>query len=312
MKKISAANYRGFSVDAVSNKGGLLEPVFLRSDIDVNPSNFHYWKLNKLLPTIPDGKRAELSIVDVIWIEILKSMKNLGCNLTSMKAVNKLLFEDSYLNHHAEKNLKNNLIWLIEQEKLRPLNSQEQITKTSIVNTMNDPLLRNYFRWAISHLYTLVIDSIEHGANIRIRLFENGLVKVIGNTSMLSIETTQPHEQGQEQGDTYVQISLTAIVDRFFGDRNIEKKLSNSGFLTTEELMVIEEMRKKNIKTLTIHFDDVAKKIKKIECDSAGMIEGEKAIEVMKILGMKNYSGIELNTRNGKSLSFIRTEKKFF
>lgn len=308
MRKINSENFRGYTPDAFRNKGSLLEPVLLRSDVPVSPSSFHYWKLHKILPTIPDGKRAELSIVDVIWIEILKSMKNLGCSLKSMQAVHKVLFEDSYQKNYAEQNLKRNLLWLIEQEKQRSLTADELVLKESIANTMNDSLLQQYFRWSVSHLYTLVLDCIESRSEITIRLLETGKVVIAGHRTELALDMIV----FPEPVNTYVQISLSDIVNRFFSNHDIQRKLGEAGFLSKDEQRVIAEMRNQNIRTLTIHFDNEEHTIRKIECDHAGLIEGEKARQIMKILGLKNYTGIELNTRDGQNLSFVRTEKKFF
>ncbi|MEI6190675.1 MAG: hypothetical protein WCP61_09670 [Chitinophagia bacterium] len=308
MKQIDASIYRGFTIDAYQNKGSLLVPILMRSEIEVDASNFHYWKLCKLLPTIPDGKRAELSIIDIIWIEVLKSMKNLGCPRHSMSLVHQILFEESYHKNHAEKNMRRNLEKFERIELLRPLNNEEVTYRENTLNTIKDPILRSHMRWSISHLFTLVLECIELGSDINIHLYENGKVGINGHKSLLEIE--EEENVSVSIGSCYVNISLTGIVNRFFNNLNIEKKLVETGYLSPDEVKVVSEMRNENIKTLTIHFDNEAHSIKKIECDTVGYITGDKAIEVMKILGMKNYSSIEVNTRDGKNLSFIRTEKK--
>ena len=51
--------------------------------------------------------------------------------------------------------------------------------------------------------------------------------------------------------------------------------------------------------------------IQKIEPEETGMIKGDDAKLIMQQLGLKNYSGIELHTRDGKTLSFTYTDKIF-
>ena len=55
-----------------------------------------------------------------------------------------------------------------------------------------------------------------------------------------------------------------------------------------------------------------SRKVTKIEYDKTGLMNGDKAKEVMRILGLKNYSTIQLKTRTGTSLSFTKTETKYF
>lgn len=308
MEKKNSEDFQGTTSDAFKKKGSLLEPIFLRSEIDVNPSNFHYWKLNKLLLTIPDGKWAELSIVDIIWLEILKSMKSLGCSLKSMKAVHKLLFEDSYHNNHAEQVLKKNLAFFMDQEKFRRLTEDELVLKNSLVDTMSDHLLNRYFRWSVSYLYTLVLEFIENCSPIHIRLFENGQVIITGHKPECGV----PTDGSMEQHNTFIQISISDIINQFFSSPVIERKMGEVGYLSKEELLILTEIRRKNIRKLTIHFENDEHRVKKIETDSVGLLDKDKAREVMNILGLKNYTGIELNTRDGQSLSFVRTEKRFF
>ena len=49
---------------------------------------------------------------------------------------------------------------------------------------------------------------------------------------------------------SYVQISLATIINRFFTNLNIENKLIEKDYLTENEIRVITEMKKENIKSV--------------------------------------------------------------
>ena len=67
-------------------------------------------------------------------------------------------------------------------------------------------------------------------------------------------------------------------------------------------------MRNKNINKITISLNEKNTPIK-IECAESGVINGNDAKKIMMLLGLKNYSSIELKTRDGNTLSFTHGRK---
>lgn len=305
--KKDSVEFKGYSVEAYAMKGTLLNPTFLRRDVEIDSAVFHYWKLNKLLPTIPDGKRSELSVVDIIWLETLKTLKSYDCSLKVMKAVCKVLFEDSYYKNHAEQNLKRYLEYLEIEESVRTLDNEEIQIKNILINTLHNPYHLWYFRWSISHLYTLVLDYLENQTEILIIIYPNQAVKISGHTIKLDIAD----EINIAPSKSYIQISLSEIIDKFFSSVKMEENIINYELLTEDEIKVIKAMREDKVKRLTVHFNDKDGKVSKIESDEAGMISGEKAMQIKKLLGLNNYSSIELKTRDGQNLSFIKSQKNY-
>jgi hypothetical protein len=127
-----------------------------------------------------------------------------------------------------------------------------------------------------------------------------------------------PDKAGREQireidaAKPHLYIPISNYILHFIADEEKHVFLTSSGLLNDDEYRVIKEIRNENVKAITIKFKDSEHKIEKIECDKKGLIKGAEAKKIMNLLGLKNYSGIELNTRDGKTLSFIHTEKKFF
>ena len=76
-----------------------------------------------------------------------------------------------------------------------------------------------------------------------------------------------------------------------------------------DERNVLEELRNENIQELTIKKN--GKIIERIDTTNGGIITGEKAKEIKRLLGLKNYEDIEFSTRDEKTLSFKKKRKKF-
>jgi hypothetical protein len=108
----------------------------------------------------------------------------------------------------------------------------------------------------------------------------------------------------------HLKIPLTSFIKKFIVNEEKEKFLISTGLISEQEMQVITHLRKQNLKSITIHFDN-DHKIKKIESMETGQIHGADAKEIMQILGLNNYTGIEIHTRDGKSLSYTHTRKKF-
>ena len=79
---------------------------------------------------------------------------------------------------------------------------------------------------------------------------------------------------------------------------------------TDEENKIINLIRDKNVKKLTITFNENNEPIK-FETEDSGIIQGEKAKQIKQILGLKNYSAIELKTRDGNTLSYTLGKREF-
>jgi hypothetical protein len=67
-------------------------------------------------------------------------------------------------------------------------------------------------------------------------------------------------------------------------------------------------MKQKNVREIKITLSNG--EVKKMETVKGGVITGEQAKEIKRILGLKNYEKIRLQTMDEKSLSFQKTKMK--
>ena len=60
--------------------------------------------------------------------------------------------------------------------------------------------------------------------------------------------------------------------------------------------------------TVTCNYNNT---INKIELEETGTINGDEAKRIIQQLGLKNYTGVKYDTRDGRTLSFTQTSKIF-
>jgi hypothetical protein len=93
-------------------------------------------------------------------------------------------------------------------------------------------------------------------------------------------------------------------------DEEKDQFLTTTGILNDQEYEVIKQIRNKNVNRLTITCNK-NNKIGKIELEKTGTISGDEAKRIIEHLGLKNYTGVKYDTRDGRTLSFTQTSKIF-
>ena len=73
--------------------------------------------------------------------------------------------------------------------------------------------------------------------------------------------------------------------------------------------MVLKEIRTKNVKELTVKFNDGVPF--RFDVEKEKTISGEEVLKLKKVLGLGNYEEITLVTRNEKTIVFKTKKKKY-
>ena len=280
--------------------GKLLEPTFRISDTDINSKIYHTWRMGGLVDMIVKGKWANFSFVEYLWLQILESMRKMGCSVKLMKAVHKELFKRAYEEDLARKTAQENLNTLINESKRRILTKNEEELLKKYEETLKDELLLSYLRNQITYFYQLVVSCFSNNDEAGLIIFEDQTFCTYNRRSQIEQYRSQPH----------ILIPITYFIKDFIADEEKEKFLVPSGLITDEENKIINLVRDKNVKKLTITFNENNEPIK-FETEDSGIIQGEKAKQIKQILGLKNYSAIELKTRDGNTLSYTLGKREF-
>lgn len=298
------------TIQGLTARGKLItEKIFSVKDANIDSKIFHVWKSKGLLDFLERGKWARLSLVDYLWLQVLESMRKFGCSIKLMKHVYDELFTKAFKENLAAKTLQSNLEYYRAQSKIRSLTWEETEILNLIEENIKFPILNIAFRNEISYFYKLVLDCLQYKADAGLIIFEDETFTTFVN---LPFQQNESANTIALNARPHLYIPISSYILTFLADEEKQTYLTQTGLLSEDEYRVIREIRNKNVKAITITFNDVDHRLEKIECDKKGLIKGEDAKKVMALLGLKNYSGIELNTRDGKTLSFTHTEKKLF
>jgi hypothetical protein len=301
MKKIILQEIQKNDLQGVELRGSLLAKNIKFKDTGLNSKTFHYWKMNGLISFVGEGKWAEISFIEYLWLKVLESMRGFGCSLKLMQKIYYDQFLKAYEEDLNRKTLIDNIAYYKSIRKMRELDEYEKERLILSEQTLNDPLINIALRTEISYFYQLVSRCLETGTEVGIIIYQDETYAMLGDESEL-INRDKPH----------IYIPLSHFIADLFVDEEKVDFINQLKLFSADEIRLVKELRANNVEKVTITYDSEVRRVKKIEYDKTGLINGDKAKEVMRILGMQNYSGFKLKTRTGTSLSYTRTETKNF
>lgn len=303
MKKIMLSELNDpISLDHVANRGSLLEGVFSVKDSKIDSKIFHSWKIADLLPTVPKGGWAQLSFIDLLWLDTLETMRKFGCSRNLMKAVCKKLFYDAYEVNLGKLTLEENHAFLTNLAAVRPLTFIEKEYLNSTIQVLNDPIYMSVLDRGINYFYHLVTNCFIENNEVGLVIYLDG--------SFSTYESKNSVNDGSVKADLsvpHILIPISSFIRKFIDDDKKEEFLNQSGVLNEQEFEVLKLIRKKNIKSLKVTFNNNV--VKKIEIEESGLIHESDVESLKQILCLKQYDSIELHSRDARTMSFIKTKK---
>lgn len=285
-------------LDHVANRGSLLNGIFSVKDSGIDSKIFHSWKIAGLLPTVEKGGWAKLSFIDLLWLETLETMRKFGCSKNLMKSICKKLFYDAYTVNLGKIALEENLAFLNDLSTKRPLTYEEDLFLTSTNQVISDKVLMSVLDRGINYFYQLVTRCFIENNEVGLVIYLDG--------SFVTYELTNK-VKNENLSVPHILIPVSSFIRKFLADEQKEGFLNKSGVLNEQEYEVIDLIRKKNVKRLIVTLNN--KEVQKIETEVSGFIHENDVKLVMQTLGLKNYSSIEIYSRDGRTLSFTMTNK---
>ena len=301
MKKIKLEEIQKNDLNGLALLGSLLEKNMKLRDTDFSSKVFHYWKMNGLISFVAMGKWAEISFIEYLWLKVLESMRDFGCSIKLMQKIYYDQFIKAYEEDLSKKTLIDNIAFYKSLRKIRDLDEQETLRLEHCEQTLNDPFINIVLRTEISYFYQMVSMCIVNGLEAGITIYQDETYVMSGDKNVV-VDKVRPH----------IYIPISHFIVELLIDEEKVKFVNQLKLFSEDELRLVKELRDNNVERVTIIYDREARKITKIEYDETGLMNGDKAKEVMRILGLRNYSAIQLKTRTGTSLSFTKTETKYF
>lgn len=276
----------------------------------IEPKLFTFWRREGLIDFVPEGKWARLNYIQVIWLKILLSLREFGYPLTKLKIIHEHFFMRSYKDNVAKRKLQSTEKELAAKVGIGQATEQEEERLEQIRGTLRDPRLLHILSADITYFSELLIECLHHGTETGILIFDDGSVAEYVNEKYYYIdEKGNYHEFNHklEFHPPYIYVPLAYYIIQFLSDDRLYKYIPQLNLLSEDELRVLREMRNHNVREITIEINKG--NITRIESTTGGIIPQDKVKEVCKLLGLKNYERITLETRDEKTVSFKKTRK---
>lgn len=261
-----------------------------------------FWRRKDLIPFVANGDWLKISFAQLIWVRILDDLRKINFPVEKMKTVCDYFFWDAYNDELPKKNFQFNKNKI---EKKISVGSQtdEDVKLLDYINScLDNKSLIDSFRFDINYLTNLVTSVIAEGNDGAIYIFFDGTVAEFVGNNYIGHKNTDFHYT-----DPYIHLSVTNYLKEFIKHDQLSDILMTQ-LLNEDEIKVLSEMRRRNVKEIIITTEGDNKK--KVSISKTGIIADEKAQQIKQILGLKNYESILLNTIDEKSFSFKRTRKK--
>jgi hypothetical protein len=253
--------------------------------------------MNGLLSTIDSGAWAEISFIEYLWLRVLENMRGFGCSLKLMQKIHYELFVKAYEENLAERTLSERIAFYRNKAKLGMISDFESQELAACESIAKDPLIGIALRTDITYFSQKILGCFENGEDLNLIIYPDETYDFIYENKN-SAKSARPH----------IFISLSYFIAQLLEDEDKDDFVSNAGIFSEDEMRVIRELRNKNVDSITISFHEDGK-VKNIDYDKKGLIQGDKVTDVMRILGLKNFDSITMNIRNGTTLSFKKTGK---
>ena len=278
----------------------------------VGTKAYLYWRSKGLVgeyTEVEKGVKREwvrLNLYDFVWVKMLQSMRTFGMSVETMK--------------HIKLYLEADMVKILSGQPIAGMEG-EIVVATEHLSEEKKEVVKN-----VSAYLTEVSSSLEPeekhlttlmGALISLVVLMNKKVSILitqTEESMMCslaipelLENTTEHLLEQLSAPHF-NIPLNGYVEEFMGNPKNENNLFEWGFINPKEMKVLEALRNNDYKEILIKKVGVEKEII-IEAKLSKEINGAKARELRKILGLKEYEQVALKYRNDNTL-YVENRKR--
>jgi hypothetical protein len=290
LSKLQGAN----SIDKLMHLGRIHEETFRFRDTKLDSKIYHTWKMAGLVDMVGKGKWAKFSLVQLLWLMTLESMRKFGCSVKLMKAVYDDLFEKAKREKLGEKTIRENFEFYKKLSKARPLTKNEDDIYIFLKGILSDRLHLYSANSDASYFYQLIFTCLSRNIEVGLIIFQDqSFITYEGWEDVKKCRTT-PH----------ILIPISSFIKEFIADEEKDQFLLDVGLLSEEGNKIRTLINDRNVQKITISSEKDEDQLV-FECNSSGIIADAHAVQIMQKLSLGNYSAIELYTRDGYKHHFI-------
>ncbi len=296
-------NNHGITLQAIEKVyPKLYEPIMNLSITGVPARTYFYWKKSGLIESFgaDESKKGwiKINLIEYLWIKIIVILRDYGVPFEKIKETKEKLFSN-YMDILITE--KDDYIEFLRESKFSEEKIREIIRVIDLVKEEVNSSPEEF------EIYQTLIGNLVMGLLLK---NDKGYITLSKgedeyDVGYFSIKTMAEFESFVEPyfEKPCLFIPIRSIIEEFLDNAKTEKTAVSINLLDLKEMKVIEAIRKRDFKEITIKLESNKEAII-IEIEKDGNILDQKAKEVKRILGLNEYSEVTIKFRNDKNLYF--------
>jgi DNA-binding transcriptional MerR regulator len=276
----------------------------------VKKRNFYHWKEEGVIDwksESDDDKRSwvRLNIYDFIWVKIVQAARDFGVPMEAIRKLKDELFKDgiAYIQQNSED------FYHFHRDDLGT--SEEEILKIkqflASLDTHKEDIIAEGELHLISIFGSIIHETLFCGLHMVI-VFKKVEDDYIHDFMCYSESYEKvPNLTEDLLKQPSVVIPIDALISEFMEGEDNLPNLIHWGFINPKETKVLEAIRSKDFQSILIKIN--ADETMVIEATIETDLKDDKAKQVRRILGLKEYEEITIKYRNEKHLYIKNTQR---
>lgn len=299
IEQIKAQKAEGTYVDLITLGKRIKERRFTVKDIGANYRWIDHWySEGLLLNSYEKGKWRKFNLIEFVWLKIIIKIRDFNISLKTVKSVKDILDSD-FTGDDLSKTPGYNSMEIIPQ--IGPSDKLQIVQKILKEEKVQKEIKETHF-----NLFEVIImDILTLGSWYSILIDPDGVIIPIKH-SYLELFSDIP-EFKNLICKSFVSISITEILRDYIIEKDID--LNNKrrlAVLTEQESIVLETIRRDDLKSVIIKFDN-NKKMNLLEEVKEEKID--KAARLLELIMTNGYQDITIKTQNG-NIVYCENKKK--
>lgn len=295
--------------DIKSHYPRIVESLIPVSKTGISALTYFHWKKMGLVDfddEEADERRSwvRLNLYQFVWIKIIQLLREFGLPLNLIKKAKDYVFMDMI---DTYKSNRENIVQAFTSEA--NFNTEQLMAVNRLLDRLiaieDTPVELAIIKTQIYGLVnSLLISKIE--AYLFICKIENEFEVIF----MTDISLKEYKKQSAEYlKQPHIQIPIRPLIEEFLSEPANAKIIKTYGFFKPDELRVLDAIRRNEFKKITIRFKDKERQQMIIEETIDHDIRDQKAKDIFRIIGKKEFTEIDLKMRNNQHI-FARITNK--
>jgi hypothetical protein len=259
------------------------------------------WRKYGLVPFIEKGKWVRISFAELIWLRILDTLRQFHFPVERIKAIVKYFFLDAYEHNLPMQNFEYTQQKLLQAKSLGTIDEKGKQMLRYLDHLTEYPQIMESAKLDVNYLTNLMLHSLDSGEEARILIFGDGSV-----VEQLGLTFFKHDGPVKNLSKPHLKLSIREYLEEFIDAIELSNTFLPMLFSEDEE-KVIKQMHNKRVNQIIIHQKGG---VRRIETRTSKFLSTQQQEKIKKIIGLKNYEKIEIDSVDQKIVTLVRTNKR--